>query len=289
MVAPDPDPTIESERSKTTPRPDFSAPLPRKALPKTLTDTLNDDDKWSSLLVQGKASSTTDSNLRYAAYASRLRTILLSAHRYVAYTSDIGESFRPVAHPNWVRAAYGVSWAYLVGDVGNEGYKAYVRNQATLHPADATATGASEGAALGDGGQGKLLSPQSVVQQHAGRVAPIDHWSTVVAQRAIFQGLASMGLPAFTIHSIVRYSGQALKNAKNTRIRTWAPIGLGLAAVPALPYMFDHPVEVATEWIFHKAFEMVGGPEAVGHRSAEETVGKGLGKTKEGTVKEKEL
>lgn len=33
--------------------------------------------------------------LRYAAYATRLRTILLSAQRYVAYTSDIGESFRP--------------------------------------------------------------------------------------------------------------------------------------------------------------------------------------------------
>lgn len=274
---PRPDPNyqvsdIEHERSE--PRPDFSKPLPRKTLPQELQEKLDDEEKWWSLLTQGKGDDSTNSSVRYAAYASRARTILISAQRYVAYTSDIGESFRPIAHPNWVRAAYGISWAYLVGDVSNEGYKAYTRNQATLHPS--------------------ALHDVPAAQEHPqapGRVAPIDHWGTVMAQRAIFQSIASMGLPAFTIHSIVRYSGQALKNAKNTRIRTWGPIGLGLAAVPALPFMFDHPVEVATEWIFHKAFETIGGPEAVGHRSAEETLDKGTWKRKEGVAvyKDKEL
>ena len=31
-------------------------------------------------------------------------------------TSDVGEAFRPVVNPRIVTAAYGVSWAYLVGD-----------------------------------------------------------------------------------------------------------------------------------------------------------------------------
>lgn len=97
-----------------------------------------------------------------------------------------------------------------------------------------------------------------------GVVTPLDDYRTVMAQRAIFQGVASMGLPAFTIHSIVRYSGKALKNAKNTRIRTYGPIGLGLAAVPALPFLFDKPVEHALEWVFHKGFETFGGHSAVG-------------------------
>jgi fission process protein 1 len=44
----------------------------------------------------------------------------------------------------------------------------------------------------------------------------------------------------------------------------YGPIGLGLAAVPALPYMFDKPVEEAVEWIFHKGFETFGGHSAVG-------------------------
>jgi fission process protein 1 len=41
---------------------------------------------------------------------------------------------------------------------------------------------------------------------------------------------------------------------------------LGLAAVPALPYLFDEPVEHATEWVFHSAFRAIGGPAAVGEK-----------------------
>jgi fission process protein 1 len=63
----------------------------------------------------------------------------------------------------------------------------------------------------------------------------------------------------------VRYSGRALKGNKNVKLRTYGPIGLGLAAVPALPYLFDKPVEEAVEWIFHKGFAIVGGQEAVGN------------------------
>lgn len=61
-----------------------------------------------------------------------------------------------------------------------------------------------------------------------GHVPAMDDFRSVMVQRAIFQGVASMGLPAFTIHSIVRYSGRALKNAKNTTIRTYGPIGVSL-------------------------------------------------------------
>ena len=59
-----------------------------------------------------------------------------------------------------------------------------------------------------------------------------------------------------------------MKGAKNTKIRVYGPIGLGLAAVPALPYLFDKPVEEAVEWIFHKGFETFGGHQAVGDTSS---------------------
>ena len=179
------------------------------------------------IFIHYRANESTSSNIRYAAYASRFRTILLSAHRYVAYTSDIGESFRPIAHPWLVRSAYGISWAYLIGDVGHEGYKAYLRNQKQLHPgvpgvtSTSTPTRASDARAVSDayavpGSSG--LKP--------GHVAAIDDYKSVMAQRAVFQSVASMGLPAFTIHSIVRYSGKALKGAKNQKLRTWGPIGV---------------------------------------------------------------
>lgn len=235
---------------RTEDRPDFSKPLPRQKLPVALQKNLDNEERFWEVLTSGNAEDSTESSVRYAAYASRLRTIMLSAHRYVAYTSDIGESFRPVAHPIMVRAAYGVSWAYLIGDVGYEGYKARMRNQKILNP--------------------ETEEDKIEAAMHPGRAIPaIEDYRSVMAQRAIFQGLASMGLPAFTIHSIVRYSGRAMKNVKNVKIRTWGPIGLGLAAVPALPYMFDEPVEHATEWVFHKAFEAIGGPQAVGKPNEE--------------------
>ena len=171
------------------------------------------------MLSNCRAKDTTDSNVRYAAYAARFRTILLSAHRYVAYTSDIGESFRPIAHPYMVRGAYAISWAYLIGDVSNEGYKAYQRNKRALTPSteiykNATGMSSPEG------------SEASAVLGGAAHVPAIEDWRAVMVQRAVFQSLASMGLPAFTIHSIVKYSGKAVHNAKNTAIKTWGPIGV---------------------------------------------------------------
>lgn len=41
---------------------------------------------------------------------------------------------------------------------------------------------------------------------------------------------------------------------------------LGLAVVPALPYLFDKPVEEAVEWSFHEAFRAIGGEQAVSRR-----------------------
>ncbi|OCK93322.1 uncharacterized protein K441DRAFT_661615 [Cenococcum geophilum 1.58] len=255
--------------------PDFSEPPARKKLPKELQDTLDNEEKLWAALYEGKTGESTDTSLRYAAYTSRIRTILHSTHRYVAYTSDIGESFRPTAHPYLVKGAYAISWTYLAGDVGYEGYKAYLRNQRILHPEKSgegeSATSSDKhapvmdssrklGAGLAGGEAGSSLAEGEAVPR---RIPAIEDYRAVMAQRAVFQGIASMGLPAFTIHSIVKYSGKALKDAKNKTIRTYGPIGLGLAAVPFLPYIFDKPVEEAVEWTFHKAFETFGGPEAV--------------------------
>jgi mitochondrial fission process protein 1 len=162
----------------------------------------------------------------------------MSAHRYVAYTSDIGESFRPVAHPWLVRGAYGVSWIYVLGDTAHEGYKAYVRNQRVSHP-DLDISSETSGnlkdrvksvkealtstAGVKAGGEGSVITGGEVVP---GKVPAIEDYRAVMAQRATFQAVASMGLPAFTIHSVVRYSGRAMKDVKNKTVRTWGPIGV---------------------------------------------------------------
>lgn len=260
---PKPDP-LPSQQIKETARKATSAidsdKLPkREKLPAKLQQIVDKSDHEESFyneLVEGYVPPSTESNVRYAAYAARFRTILLSAHRYVAYTSDVGESFRPVAHPKMVRVAYGISWAYILGDVGYEGYKAYWHNQRVMNPTVELSDQAKRITGLSDVPVGVHVAP--------GTVPPLEDWRVVMVQRGIFQSIASMGLPAFTIHSVVRYSGRALKDVKNKTVRTWGPIGLGLAVVPFLPALFDKPVENAVEFVFHKAFEAVGGKEAVG-------------------------
>ncbi|KYK59085.1 Mitochondrial 18kDa protein [Drechmeria coniospora] len=250
------EPTVETSDSSSSFDP---KKLPkRERLPKglqTIVDKADGDSGFFDDLREGYVPPSTDSNLRYAAYATRFRTILQSAHRYVAYTSDIGESFRPVAHPHLVRTAYGISWIYILGDVSYEGYKAYRHNQRILHPERQLMPHQEKNTGL-TVDEAKDLKP--------GVVSPLEDWRTVMVQRGIFQSVASMGLPAFTIHSVVRYSGRAMKNVKNTAIRTWTPIGLGLAVVPFLPAVFDKPVEEAIEWAFHKGFSAAGGKSYVG-------------------------
>ncbi|KAI1079125.1 mitochondrial 18 KDa protein-domain-containing protein [Whalleya microplaca] len=236
------------------------AKLPeRRQLPKNLqniVDKSEKDENFFGELVEGYVPDSTESNVRYAAYANRLRTVMLSAQRYVAYTSDIGESFRPVAHPWLVRGAYGVSWAYILGDVSYEGYKAYWQNQRTINPQ----VELSEKQRRMTG-----LSPSVPADAQPGVVNPLDDYRTVMLQRGIFQSIASMGLPAFTIHSVVRYSGRAMKDVKNKTLRVWGPIGLGLSVVPFLPVLFDKPVENAVEWLFHRGFALYGGQAFVGN------------------------
>lgn len=74
--------------------------------------------------------------------------------------------------------------------------------------------------------------------------------SLVAVQRAAFQSIASMALPAFTIHTAVRQAQKAFKTVNNPRLRMWGPTVTGLALVPGLPYLFDHPVEQGTDRVF---------------------------------------
>jgi len=167
---------------------------------------------------------STDSNARYAAYGSRLMTAVRSSSRYVAYTSDVGEAFRPVIAPWVVAAAYAVSWTYLAGDVAYETYKAKRRGPSPLEAAT-------------------YSEPTRLTM--------------VAVQRSVFQSVASMALPAFTIHTVVRMAPRLFKNAKSPRVKAWGPTVTGLSVVPILPYLFDHPVENVTEWAFHWIAERV--------------------------------
>ncbi|KAI5840910.1 mitochondrial 18 KDa protein-domain-containing protein [Tricharina praecox] len=181
----------------------------------------------------GHTADTTTTNLRYAAYTRSLRTLLLTTYRHVAPTTPMGASFHPATHPSLICNAYGISWAYLLMDVMNEGWRAYKREHPT-HP-------------YLDG---------KTVGYHP--VSPLEDYRTVVAERALFHAVASVALPAVTVHGVVKYSGRALRDVANVAVRKWAPVWLGLSVVPFLPRMLDRPVGQAVERLFEWVFDRSG-------------------------------
>mmetsp|Transcript_62304 Transcript_62304/g.148753 ORF Transcript_62304/g.148753 Transcript_62304/m.148753 type:complete len:261 (-) Transcript_62304:132-914(-) len=54
---------------------------------------------------------------KYIVYARRAVQAFLTKGRLVAYTSDVGESVRPVVPPFVVRLCYGLTWGYVGVDV----------------------------------------------------------------------------------------------------------------------------------------------------------------------------
>ncbi|KAJ7068011.1 mitochondrial 18 KDa protein-domain-containing protein [Mycena amicta] len=179
----------------------------------SITETV---EQTADDLAQQNADST-DSQIRYAAYGARLRTALRASSRYIAYTSDVGEAFRPLVPPAVVTACYGISWLYLIGDVGFHSYKTHRNGPSALEAAHFSETT---------------------------RVA------FAAVERAAFQSIASMALPALTIHTAVKQAKKAFDKSQNPKLRAWGPTVTGLAIVPVLPYLFDQPVEHVTERVF---------------------------------------
>lgn len=103
------EPVDHSKQEKAVTPVSTSAPTPRRK-------------SFSEEIVDGQVDSI-DTNARWLGYGARLQTAIRASTRYLAYSSDVGEAFRPIVHPLMVRAAYGISWAYVGLDVAYEGYK----------------------------------------------------------------------------------------------------------------------------------------------------------------------
>eukprot|EP00438_Fugacium_kawagutii_P016502 Skav228925 [mRNA] locus=scaffold3800:119059:122378:+ [translate_table: standard] len=64
----------------------------------------------------------------YIPYLARAKRLWLSTHRYIAYSSDVGESLRPVIKPWKVNLSYGIAGAYVLADTGLAGYRKQQQN-----------------------------------------------------------------------------------------------------------------------------------------------------------------
>jgi hypothetical protein len=70
-----------------------------------------------------------------------------------------------------------------------------------------------------------------------------------IVERATFQAIASLALPAIVIHQSVHVSKKLF--TKWGRFVKWGPSVVGLSLIPFFPICLDEPVEHAVEWAFH--------------------------------------
>jgi len=174
-------------------------------LPETLEEKLHDD--LSECFPHNMQEFEDD-------FVHPIRDGLVKYIRFAAYTSDVGEAFRPVFRPIFVRACYGISIGYVVADVAYAGYSE------------------SQIAASTKGDVMKTTLHAGVFQFLASLALPFVaiHNTVKFAEHKVF-------------YSHSRWS---------PGIRRWAPAICGLAVIPLLP-LLDHPIETGVDWLFDHA------------------------------------
>uniref|UniRef100_A0A8C4Q760 Mitochondrial fission process protein 1 n=1 Tax=Eptatretus burgeri TaxID=7764 RepID=A0A8C4Q760_EPTBU len=148
--------------------------------------------------------------------------------RYLGYANEVGESFRALVPVAAVWATYGVSMAYVTADAVHKGRRA----AAEVCPID--------GDGIGEG--------------HSGRIA------VAVADTFVWQALASVAIPGFTINRLC--AGSLLLLSYTTRwpgpVRKWVTTAVGLAAIPVIITPIDRSVDFLMESTLRKLYHYEG-------------------------------
>jgi fission process protein 1 len=154
-----------------------------------------------------------DSDARYLAYAQRVARVLGASSRYLAFSSDVGEAFRPVVAPSVVRFSYLLTWGYVFSDIGYSSLNAY-----KLHPENS-----------------------AFLKDRAARATTFQLLGSVALPFLIIHTSVKQSSKIFD------------KMFANVRmVRAWGPSAVGLAIIPLLPRFVDHPIEEAVDVAFKR-------------------------------------
>ncbi|XP_039628195.1 mitochondrial fission process protein 1 [Polypterus senegalus] len=138
--------------------------------------------------------------------------------RFLGYANEVGEAFRALVPVGLVWATYGVATAYVTADAIDKGKKA------------AVAHGESPGKST--------------------RVA------TAVVDTFVWQALASVAIPGFTINRVCAASLFLL--AKTTRwplpVRKWTTTAIGLSTIPFIIKPIDRSVDYLLDCSLRKVY-----------------------------------
>ena len=145
--------------------------------------------------------------------------------RYLGYTNELGESFRPI-FPKFVVPSYVVSFGYVFCDTADKTMKAQQ--------------------------EAKLLDP---------RLQTL-HVVESAVDTLVWQSLASVIIPGITIHKIVdvtcdllagKYAAVPIKNVPHA-VQRWGPTAVGLATIPLVIHPLDNFVHFLLDVTMRPAF-----------------------------------
>ena len=163
---------------------------------------------------------------RYAAYGLRIRQLFMVKAKTLATKATVaGAKAKAAAAANMRYTAY-------ASDVG-EGLRPVVPEWAVR---------ASYGLAVA------YVAGEVGLHTYHESQKPEGNPVRVLAHQSIFHSIASIGLPMFIIHQAVHGAQHAFQRIG--RFTRWGPSLVGLALIPALPFVVDAPVEKAVDTAF---------------------------------------
>ncbi|XP_048755669.2 mitochondrial fission process protein 1-like [Ostrea edulis] len=141
--------------------------------------------------------------------------------RYLGYSNEVGEAFRAQVPVRWVHLSYVAASGYVVADAVHKGWEA----------------------------SQKSWEDESKRRSRVG-------WA--VLDTLIWQGLASVAIPGFTINRICKFSGILLKKSTSWPgpTRKWTTTAVGLLSIPFIIKPIDKSVDYLMENTLRKWYHM---------------------------------
>ncbi|KAM9118538.1 mitochondrial fission process protein 1 [Pangshura tecta] len=138
--------------------------------------------------------------------------------RYLGYANEVGESFRAIVPVSLVWASYGVATTYVMADAIDKGKKA-----ALAHEHD------------------------------VGKTTQV---AVAVVDTFVWQALASVAIPGFTINRICAASLYFLGTMTHwpLPIRKWMTTAIGLSAIPVIIKPIDRSVDFLMDSSLRKLY-----------------------------------
>lgn len=154
--------------------------------------------------------------------------------RYLGYANEVGEAFRALVHVNAVRFSYVVACTYVAADANHKGGLAAE----------------------------KVTDTSTAIKERG----------IAMADTVIWQGLASVAIPGFTINRVCALSNYLLKRNSTlpTNIRKWTTTFIGLGCIPFIVKPIDHSVDYMMNNTLRKLYVSKPEPPGIFHHERDD-------------------